>query len=269
MDLYNICEQKLNYLGFSENTKKIYLHYIIKFNNSVGIHYSRYNSTHFSCFLLNYKYTSISQQNQVINAIKFLYEKVLNRKYEKISFERPIREKRLPEVLSKEEVKSILINTKNLKHKAILGTIYFHGLRRSEVINLKLSDIDRSRGIINIRQSKGNKDRIVPIDLNCIKVIDRYIEKYNPNTYLFNGKFTTQYSETSIRSILNDSAKLAKIKKHVNPHKLRHSYATHLLEQGVSLRYIQDILGHSSSKTTEIYTRVSISSIRNINVNFN
>jgi len=212
---------------------------------------------------------SNSKINLVINAGKLYLKCGLNKSdYIINKFERPIREKRLPEILSKDEVRAILKNTHNLKQKAILGTIYFHGLRRSELINLKLTDIDRSRGIINVRQSKGNKDRIVPLDSNCIKVIDRYIEKYHPTNYLFNGQFSEQYSVESIRSILVHSTKLAHINKRVNPHKLRHSYATHLLEQGVSLRYIQNILGHYSSKTTEIYTHVSVAKIQNIQIAF-
>jgi integrase/recombinase XerD len=212
---------------------------------------------------------SNSKINLVINAGKLFLKYGLNKSDFTVNrFERPIRQKKLPEILSKDEVRAILKNTRNLKHKAILGTIYFHGLRRSELINLQLKDIDRSRGIINIRQSKGNKDRIVPLDLNCIKVIDRYIDKYKPANYLFNGQFSEKYSGESIRSILATSVKLAHLNKEVNPHKLRHSYATHLLEQGVSLRYIQNILGHSSSTTTEIYTHVSVAKIQNIQIAF-
>jgi integrase/recombinase XerD len=199
---------------------------------------------------------STSHKKQMIGALKIFY-KLINQPYKFENIEYPKKERILPNILSKEEIKLILNNTKNLKHKTILGTIYFHGLRISELINLKLDDIDIGRNQLIIKQAKGKKDRVVPINHDCLIVIKRYIQKYNPNKFLINGQNTFQYSETSIRNILKESAKLSNIKKDIKVHSLRHSYATHLLEQGIDLRYIQTLLGHSSSKTTEIYTHVS------------
>jgi integrase/recombinase XerD len=168
-------------------------------------------------------------------------------------------------VLSKEEVKKILDAHSNLKHKAMLSMIYSCGLRRSELLNLKFSDIDSKRNIVIIRQSKGKKDRITPLSAKILDLLRRYYKEYSPKTYLFEGQEkNTQYSARSLEEVLKKSVKLASINKLVTLHWLRHSYATHLLESGTDLRYIQELLGHNSSKTTEIYTHVSTKNIQQI-----
>jgi integrase/recombinase XerD len=168
-------------------------------------------------------------------------------------------------VLSKEEVKKILDAHSNLKHKAMLSMIYSCGLRRSELLNLKFSDIDSKRNIVIIRQSKGKKDRITPLSAKILDLLRRYYKEYSPKTYLFEGQEkNTQYSARSLEEVLKKSVKLASINKPVTLHWLRHSYATHLLESGTDLRYIQELLGHNSSKTTEIYTHVSTKNIPQI-----
>jgi integrase/recombinase XerD len=178
---------------------------------------------------------------------------------------RPKRAKVLPNVLSKEEVKKILDAHSNLKHKAMLSMIYSCGLRRSELLNLKFSDIDSKRNIVIIRQSKGKKDRITPLSAKILDLLRRYYKEYSPKTYLFEGQEkNTQYSARSLEEVLKKSVKLASINKPVTLHWLRHSYATHLLESGTDLRYIQELLGHNSSKTTEIYTHVSTKNIQQI-----
>jgi integrase len=202
--------------------------------------------------LSNYPYTSISQQNQIINAVKFLYEKVLDRKYGKVCFERPRKEKHLPQVIDKELILTKLATMQNKKHKAIIMLAFSVGLRVSEVINLKIEDIDSNRMIINIRQAKGRKDRVVPLSENVLKMLREYFKEYKPKTYLFNGQFDSKYSTTSCNQIVKHN-----IGNGFHFHLLRHSCFTSLLEQGTDLRIIQKIAGHSSSKTTEIYTHVS------------
>ena len=178
---------------------------------------------------------------------------------------RPKRAKVLPNVLSKEEVKKILEANSNLKHKAMLSMIYSCGLRRSELLNLKFSDIDSKRNIVIIRQSKGRKDRITPLSAKILDLLRGYYKEYSPKTYLFEGQEkNTQYSARSLEEVLKKSVRLASINKPVTLHWLRHSYATHLLESGTDLRYIQELLGHNSSKTTEIYTHVSTKNIQQI-----
>jgi integrase/recombinase XerD len=184
----------------------------------------------------------------------------------KVDFiQRPRREKRLPNVLSKNEVKSILEAPTNLKHRAMLSLIYACGLRRSELLNLTLKDILSDRNLLFIRQSKGKKDRVVPISIKLIEMLRDYYKAFKPKTWLFEGQFpNTKYSEMSLAKVLKQSMLKAKVNKNVSLHWLRHSYATHLLESGTDLRYIQELLGHSSSRTTEIYTHVSTRNLQQI-----
>jgi len=208
---------------------------------------------------------SSSYQNQIVNSIKLYFKTCRDTKIEVDKIHRPKREKVLPNVLSKEEVKKILDAHSNLKHKAMLSMIYSCGLRRSELLNLKFSDIDSKRNIVIIRQSKGKKDRITPLSAKILDLLRRYYKEYSPKTYLFEGQEkNTQYSARSLEEVLKKSVKLASINKPVTLHWLRHSYATHLLESGTDLRYIQELLGHNSSKTTEIYTHVSTKNIPQI-----
>lgn len=214
--------------------------------------------------LIRTKGISPSQQNQRINAIKFYYEKVLGRDKLVLSIERPRRARELPRVLSEEEVVSILKSIDNLKHKSIISTIYSAGLRRSELINLRKQDVLYDRKIIFIRGSKGKKDRnTILSDLQAI-LLQKYLLEYKPNYWLFEGNNRNQYSATSIAKILKRAAAKAGVDKRVTPHMLRHSFATHLLEHGVDIRYIQEILGHDSSKTTEIYTHISTNAFEKI-----
>jgi integrase/recombinase XerD len=173
------------------------------------------------------------------------------------SFERPRRSRALPKVFSKDEVIRIFSATRNSKHKLILWMIYSCGLRRSEVINIKLADLERDRGVLNIRKGKGNTDRMVPIPQKVWEKIGVYVKSYNPATYLFEGQAGGRYSVESVYSVFKQSLKRAGIHKDVGVHCLRHSYATHLHESGLDIRYIQELLGHKSTRTTEIYTHVS------------
>ncbi len=206
--------------------------------------------------MIESKNISISQQNQRINAIKFYHEKVLGRDKQYYELYRLRKEHKLPEVLSKSEVKRIFNVTENLKHKCILMLIYLAVLRRSELLNLKLTDIDSKRMVININGAKGKKDRISLLSDNLLQLLRKYYKEYRPQKYLFEGQNGGKYSESSVRNILKKSGQKAGIKKVVTPHMLRHSFATHLLEQGTDLRYIKELLGHESSKTTKIYTHV-------------
>ncbi len=208
---------------------------------------------------------SSSYQNQIVNSIKLFFKIVKDSQIEIDKIHRPKREKVLPNVLSKEEIKAILEAPKNLKHKAMLSMIYSCGLRRSELLNLKPNDIDSKRNVVIIRQSKGKKDRITPLSPKILELLRDYYKEYSPKMYLFEGQEkNTQYSARSLEEVLKKSIKLATINKPVTLHWLRHSYATHLLESGTDLRYIQELLGHNSSKTTEIYTHVSTKNIQQI-----
>jgi len=214
--------------------------------------------------LIRTKGISPSQQNQRINAIKFYYEKVAGLDKQLYFLERPKKSRDLPKVLSEEEVLAILESIPNLKHRSIIATIYSAGLRRSELINLRKQDVFFDRKIIFIRGAKGKKDRTSVLADSLAIALKRYLDEYKPNYWLFEGVNRNQYSSTSIAKILQRGARKVGIEKKVTPHMLRHSFATHLLEHGVDIRYIQTILGHGSSKTTEIYTHVSKKSLAQI-----
>jgi integrase/recombinase XerD len=215
-------------------------------------------------YILKKGYSS-SYQNQVINAIKLFYRNRYRKKIQIDEIERPRRERRLPNVLSKTEVKAILTSPTNLKHRAMLSLIYACGLRRGELLNLTLKDIQSERNLLFIRQSKGKKDRVVPISNKIIEMLRDYYKVFKPKTWLFEGQFpNSKYSEKSLENVLKQSLAKTKITKKVSLHWLRHSYATHLLESGTDLRYIQELLGHSSSRTTELYTHVSTKNLQQI-----
>ncbi len=222
-------------------------------------HVSRYIQS-----LVSERQASPSYQKMAVNAIKFYYEKVLRRPIAHHLYMRPREGRALPIILSEQEIKSILQAIGNLKHKTIVMTIYSAGLRISEAVNLRLEDIDSDRMLIRIKQAKGKKDRYAPLSKKLSAALKEYKDKYHPQSYLFQGQDGGKYSTKSIQKIFHAALEKTGIKKPATVHTLRHSFATHLLEHGTDLRYIQEILGHSSSKTTEIYTHVSTNNIAKI-----
>jgi integrase/recombinase XerD len=220
----------------------------------------RYNNE----YILNNN-LSASYQNQIVNAIKLFFSTVQETKIELDKIHRPKREKLLPNVLSKEEVKLILNAHSNLKHKTMLSLIYACGLRCGELLALKPVHIDSKRNIVILKHAKGKKDRIAPLSPKILDMLRDYYKIYKPVTYLFEGQISgSPYDSRSLQLVLKQALKKVKILKPVTLHWLRHSFATHLLESGTDLRYIQELLGHNSSKTTEIYTHVSTKSIQQI-----
>ena len=208
---------------------------------------------------------SASYQNQIVNSIKLFFQTIRHTKMLVDKIHRPKRAKVLPNVLSKEEIKLILNAHSNIKHKMMLSLIYSCGLRRGELLALQPVHIDSKRNIVLLKNAKGKKDRIAPLSPKILDMLREYYKMYKPITYLFEGVIPGEpYSEKSLQSVLKQALKKVDIKKPVSLHWLRHSYATHLLENGTDLRYIQELLGHSSSKTTEIYTHVSTKSIQQI-----
>ncbi len=211
------------------------------------------------------KKLSSSYQNQIVNAIKLFFKSIEHKKINPELLHRPRSSKPLPNVLSKQEVKMILDVHTNIKHKAMLSLIYSCGLRCGELLALKPVHIDSKRGIVLIVQAKGKKDRIAPLSEKQLTILRDYFILYKPRVYLFEGQQAGMpYDERSLQLVLKQALTKCGIKKPVTLHWLRHSYATHLLEAGTDLRYIQEILGHKSSKTTEIYTHVSTKSIQKI-----
>ncbi len=257
---------KLTELRYSENTAKSYIPLFEEFINHFPTEdIASLNDRHvmeFSRFLVTDRKVSASYQNQAINAIKFYFEKVLGGSRKLYFVERPQKEVILPTVCSEEEIKQLLSSIKNIKHKAILSTIYSAGLRISELINLPIAAIDSDRMQIRIEKAKGKKDRYTILSKKLLELLRMYFKQERPHYWLFEGMGSTkekpiQYSTRSVQSILSKALREVGITKHVTVHTLRHSFATHLLENGTDLRYIQSLLGHSNSKTTEIYTHVT------------
>ncbi|GAB3648501.1 site-specific integrase [Echinicola sediminis] len=207
---------------------------------------------------------SASFQNQVVNAVKLFFQNRKNKRLDPELVYRPKKAQRLPNILSKEEISRIIKATSNLKHRLLLLMLYSCGLRRGEVLSLKFEHVQRDRGVLLVKQGKGMKDRVVALPKVLLGYLEEYYLAYKPKEYIFEGQKGGRYSEKSLAEVLKKAVRKAGIKKPVTPHWLRHSYATHLLERGTDLRYIQELLGHKSSRTTEIYTHVSSKALAEI-----
>lgn len=207
---------------------------------------------------------SVSYQKQLVAAIKFWYIGVLGKNI-RLDYLYPDRsEFKIPKIFSQQEIKKMLDTCENIKHKAILATIYSCGLRLSELVNLQIKDIDSVSMTVTIRQSKGNRDRVVVLSEKLLFLLRDYFIKYKPNEYLFEGQSGGKYSERSVQLVLKQTLTKAKINKDGSVHTLRHSYATHLIEQGTDIRFVQELLGHKSIKTTLIYTHLTDAAKRKI-----
>lgn len=258
---------KLELRRYANSTVKSYIHAFETFiNHFKEMDLMEINETDIRGYLQKMVQAKKSDSaiNIAINSIKFYYEVVLGMPNRFYSIERPIKRKSLPEVISKEEVNLLLENTENIKHKCIISLLYSAGLRRNELINLKITDIDSYRMLIRVNQAKGGKDRVSLLANQALKDLRDYYKIYRPKNWLFEGPLGKQYSPSSVRSILQMAKEKAGITRNITPHMLRHSFATHLLESGIDLRRIQILLGHSSSKTTEIYTHVANNSFKSI-----
>ncbi|MEO5641740.1 MAG: site-specific integrase [Bacteroidia bacterium] len=254
---------------FSEQTISVYKETLIVFlrwtNGKLPEEITSQDVHDFNSSYILGRNLSASYQNQFVNSLKKFCSEILKLNLDPGELVRPRKGNPLPNVLSKREVEEIIKVTQNIKHRAMLLLIYNCGLRRGELLNLKPAHIESTRMILNIKGGKGKKDRIVPVSEKIICFLRSYYVAFRPKIYLFEGQNPgEQYSERSIELVLKKSVRLAKINKPVSLHWLRHSYATHLLESGTDLRYIQELLGHSSPKTTQIYTHVSTHAISKI-----
>ncbi len=255
--------------ALSENTVRIYYTHILDFLKYLDKKpIEEINNRHVEMFIEDVcipRMYAISTHRQVIGAVKHFQDLFDLSKIDSSKLTLPRKTNYLPTVLSKEEIIELLRNTKNLKHRAIIALIYASGLRIGELINLELRDIDINRLQIFVRRSKGRKDRYVIMAKSLIPVINNYIMTYKPQKYFAESiESGNKYSAGSVRNVLRRSCKAAGITKKVTPHTLRHSYATHLLENGVDIRYIQKLLGHSKPETTMIYTHVATKDLMGI-----
>jgi site-specific recombinase XerD len=260
--------EQLKLRSYSENTIRMY---VGEFTHLLTLlkHYPVNNMTpdrlkDYFLYCVNRLKMKERKMNGKINAIKFYFENVLHQPKLFFDIPRPKKPQTLPKMLSKAEIKKLFQQIENPKHLIILKLTYGMGLRVSEVVRLKIADIDSSRMQILISTAKGKKDRYVNLPESILEHLRDYYKMYKPKKWLFEGQNGGQYSKSSVQSIFRNAMKKAKIKKSIGVHGLRHSYATHLLESGADLRFIQELLGHHSIKTTQIYTHVSNTSKKNI-----
>lgn len=259
---------KLELKRYALNTCKVYISQFEKFINQYPdkdiVTLLEQEIREYLQLLIRQK-KSNSYIDQSINSIKFYYEVVMGMPNRFYSIERPRKEQKLPSILAKEDILRMIDLTKNLKHKCIISLLYSSGLRRSELLDLQLTDIDSKNMLIKVRQAKGNRDRYTVLNQSVLDNLRKYYKIYKPKLYVFEAiEVERKYSTTSVLKVVKQAAKKAKITQSVHPHMLRHSFATHLLEEGIDLRYIQVLLGHNSSKTTEIYTHVAIKRFKNL-----
>lgn len=266
--LISKCEHQLTLKNYSENTLRAYLNGLNIFLAYLSTHRVQKVTPEVLRFFfhhckkdLGYSY---SMMKQLLASVKFLYEEVLQ---EEIDFDFNIKMKkpsRIPVVLSVEEVERFLNSFTNLKHKAIFTLIYSAGLRIGELLNLKIKDIDSDRMQIRIHQGKGQKDRYSILSEKVLGLLRNYVKEYSPKEYLFEGQGGGKYSSSSIQSLMRKHKKWCKINKKATPHTLRHSFATHLLDNGTDTRFIQELLGHKHISTTQIYTHVSSRTLKDV-----
>lgn len=261
VQLLDAMDQELKLRGHGAKTRKAYLGHVNRFvcfwgKAPQGL--SEMEVRGYLLHLLEKQEASHAYLNQCISALKFLYERVLKQPSPIVNLPRPKGERKLPEILSRQEVLRLLEAVENPKHRAIMLLTYSAGLRLGEVVRLRVEDIDSARRLIHIRQAKGRKDRYTVLSQAALEALRVYFKQYRPDRWLFPGaKPGRHLHERTVQKVFERAREAAGIRKDVSVHTLRHSFATHLLESGTDLRYIQELLGHKSSKTTEIYTHVS------------
>jgi len=260
--ILQVFEQELRIRNYSPKTIKSYLSCLRSFENFFKprklSELSNENIREFIIHKIEKEKLSAGTVNQTINALRFLYVEICKRPIVLGDIHRPQKGKRLPVVLSLDEVKSIFDSLGNIKHRVMLMLTYSAGLRVSEVVHLKPEDIDSKRKLIHVHEGKGRKDRYTILSDAVLEGLRVYWKVHKPKKWLFEGQTEGEpYSIRSAQRVFECAAEKAGIRKEVSIHSLRHSFATHLLEQGTDIRFIQELLGHSSVKTTEIYTHVS------------
>ncbi len=255
-------ETELKLIKKSELTIRNYLYINSKFFDFIKKEPLDLTTDDVKKFLANISDRAPSSIILSMAAIKFSTSKILNKDLTQ-GIERPKKSKKLPEVLTKEEVKRLIDSAPTKKSKLIIQFLYSTGLRVSELVNLKIKDIDLNEKIGKVVKGKGSKDRFFTLPDKLILEIDSYIYENKERIYLFSSK-DKPLTPRNIQKMIKNCARLAQINKKVTPHTLRHSYATHLLESGTDIRIIQTLLGHENLNTTQIYTHVSTEELKKV-----
>ena len=265
---YNDLKNQLILKAYSENTKRMYLAefaHLLRLIKDFSVNeLTTEKLKDYFLYCVQKEHMKERKMNGKINAIKFYFEQVLNRPKLFYSIPRPKKPLTLPSMLSRGEVKRIFVIIKNKKHLLALQLCYGMGLRVSEVVNLRWEDFDKDRMQVKIKAAKGKKDRYVPLPKTVLPLLAEYYRIYKPKTYVFEGQYGNRYSKSSLQQVFKRAMIKAGIHKKIGVHGLRHSYATHLLEAGADMRFIQELLGHNSIKTTQIYTKVTNQSLSKI-----
>lgn len=269
LQAFKALQTMLQLKGYSQSTQKTYsneFHCLLRLLGAVSVNdLTKEHIMSYLLWLIKKKRYSEAHVHTAVNAIKFYFEQVEKRPREFYDLPRPKKPMKLPSILAEEEIVSLINNTGNLKHKALLMTAYSAGLRVSELVRLKIIHVDSKRMMMLIERGKGKKDRMVPLSQRLLETLRQYFKEYRPKVYLFEGDHSgAPISTRTAQRILATAKGKAKVYKKGSIHSLRHSYATHLLEGGTDLRYIKELLGHQSLKTTLIYTHVSIKNIGNV-----
>jgi site-specific recombinase XerD len=270
-DLLDRIREALTLRGYSPRTRKVYLGHLRRFLEWCGDGEPRApDDPEAQCQgylmeLVERRRVSRSYQNQVVSALRFMCESVLGRPMLAPRIPRPRKEHRLPQVLGPDEVARMLSRARNPKHRALLMLLYSAGLRVGEVVRLRPSDLDVERGLLRVRSGKGNKDRYTLLAKRAMDAVRIYLDAYPTELWLFPGTTPERHlTARSVQRVVKRAAQAASIPKDVTTHTLRHSFATHLLEGGTNLRVIQELLGHQSARTTQIYTHVSKSTLESV-----
>jgi len=240
-----------------KNYKNCFRQFIKQYDNIKPSQITRQQINDYLTVLVRERHVSISHQSQVMSAIKMFYAAVIDQEDKVKDLYQPKKAQKLPKVLTEEEVTALLRAVDNPKHRCLLMLIYSAGLRLGEAINLRLTDLQPEQNRLFVRAGKGNKDRCTILSSKVWQHLKCYIEVHTPIEWVFEGANGGQYSERSVQELFSRAKMRSMISPHATVHTLRHSFATHLLEKGVDLRYIQELLGHASTKTTEIYTHIT------------
>jgi len=254
---------------YSSNSIKTYLGLLKSFHKFIGfqLDMEQLENKELLAFIIEVvkeKQLAYTTHKQLCAALKLFYKEMYSREINFLPVYPTRRPQPLPNIISSKEVKAILNSHNNLKHKTMLTVVYALGLRSGEIINIKITDIDGDRNQIHIRSSKGKKDRVLPLPKSLKGILRTYYNEYKPKVYLFCGQKGQQYSPESLRKVFKMAVKKANIKKQITLHSLRHAYATHLMDRGTDVRIIKELLGHSSIKTTLIYTHVTQKTLENV-----
>jgi len=258
-------KQEMKLRKFSPKTVKSYLYYItdlLKYSNKNPKAVNTEDIRNYLEYLAD-KNSSASTLNGAHSAFKLYFEKILCRRFF-ANIPRAKCPKKLPETLTKDEIHRIFSTIQNVKHKLLLGLMYSSGLRVSEVVNCKVKDLDFASKLMHVRQAKGAKDRMTILAEKMIAVLQKYVKNKNSNDFVFESDRGGKLTERTAQKVFSDALEKSGVKKPATCHSLRHSFATHLLESGTSIRYIQELLGHARLETTQIYTKVANNNLQSI-----